>query len=171
MAVAVVSFAVAVGVAASRPARPAPLPLSRQAPGRRPGLRRIVRLITGLALSAVAAGFNSSAAAPFWLLAGAVVVAGLGLPLALARSVCRGTGARAVRAECGHRSGRRIDALDQDAAFEACACAGQGDEMGCVDGTPPLLGGLNELERHGQASRAAVRSFGDAGAMSHGGEG
>jgi hypothetical protein len=38
--------------------------------------------------------------------------------------------------------------LDQMAAFEASPGTDKGDEVGCVHGPPPLLGGLNELEDH-----------------------
>jgi predicted lysophospholipase L1 biosynthesis ABC-type transport system permease subunit len=81
---AVVGFAVVVGVAASRAARLAPVRVSRQAPPRRPRLWRLGPLLIGLVLASVAAGLDSRGTVPLWLLGGAVVVTGLGLPLALA---------------------------------------------------------------------------------------
>jgi integrase/recombinase XerD len=47
-----------------------------------------------------------------------------------------------------------------DAAFVG-AGADEGDEVGCVDGAPAALGGLDELEGHGDAGSAGARS--DAG--------
>jgi hypothetical protein len=36
-----------------------------------------------------------------------------------------------------------VPALDQQAAFETGSGADEGDEVGCVDGSPPLLCGLH----------------------------
>src|SRR5665648_1001696 len=39
-------------------------------------------------------------------------------------------------------------AFEEFALLEACAGADQGDQVGCVDRAPAVLGGLDELERH-----------------------
>ncbi|GGX13592.1 hypothetical protein GCM10010383_49550 [Streptomyces lomondensis] len=54
----------------------------------------------------------------------------------------------ACRATVGSCSDR-LRAFDELAAFEAGSGADEGDEVGCVHGPPPLLGGLDELEAHG----------------------
>ncbi len=41
-------------------------------------------------------------------------------------------------------------AFDEVSSFEAGSGTGEGDEVGCVDGPPPLLGGLGELQGHGE---------------------
>jgi hypothetical protein len=43
--------------------------------------------------------------------------------------------------------------------------------VGCVDGAPPVLGGLDELERHGDAGGPGAGSLGDPLAEPDGGEG
>ncbi len=53
-----------------------------------------------------------------------------------------------------------VGAFDQFAVLEAGAGADEGDEVGCVHGTPAGLCGLDELERHGQAGRAGTGPFG-----------
>jgi hypothetical protein len=52
-------------------------------------------------------------------------------------------------------------AFDELAAFEAGAGAHQGDEVGCVDRAPPVLGGLDELERHRKAGGLGAGPLGD----------
>ena len=51
------------------------------------------------------------------------------------------------------------------------AGADEGDEVGCVDGAPAALGGLDELERHGDADSAGAGSLGDPLAEPDRGEG
>jgi hypothetical protein len=58
-----------------------------------------------------------------------------------------------------------------DAAFELDAGADKGDELGAVDLAPSLLGGVEELVGHDQASVLCAGAFGDAGAEPDGGEG
>jgi hypothetical protein len=41
-----------------------------------------------------------------------------------------------------------VGSLDEFAVLEAGAGSNQGDEVGCVDGAPPGLCGLDELECH-----------------------
>src|ERR671933_3066261 len=61
--------------------------------------------------------------------------------------------------------------FDQLAVDEGGAGADQGDQVGCVDRAPAVLGGLDEFERHGQPGGAAARPLGDRGSMPHGSEG
>ena len=42
-----------------------------------------------------------------------------------------------------------VGSFDELAVLERRAGTDQGDELGCVHGTPPGLCGLDELERHG----------------------
>lgn len=56
------------------------------------------------------------------------------------------------------------------AALEAGSSADQGDEVGCDHGPPPLLGGLDELEDHGQGGGRAAGAPGDLGPQPDGGE-
>ncbi len=44
-----------------------------------------------------------------------------------------------------------VGSFDEFAAPEAGAGADECDEFGCVDRAPAVLGGLDELERHGQS--------------------
>jgi hypothetical protein len=64
-----------------------------------------------------------------------------------------------------------ILALDEQAAFEAGSGADERHEMGRVHGSPAGLGGLDELEDHGQCGGAGAGALGDLGPQSHGGEG
>jgi len=61
-------------------------------------------------------------------------------------------------------------ALDQDTALRARPGSDQGDEVGCVDGTPAVLRGFDELERHRQPRRPGARARGDLGALPAGRE-
>ncbi|GED83205.1 hypothetical protein TNCT6_02900 [Streptomyces sp. 6-11-2] len=61
-------------------------------------------------------------------------------------------------------------ALDELAAFEAGSGPDEGDEVGCVHGPPPGLGGLDELENHRQGGGAGAGAAGDLGAQADGGE-
>jgi hypothetical protein len=63
-----------------------------------------------------------------------------------------------------------LGSLDKVAAFEAGAGADEGHEVGCVEGAPPVLGGFDELEGHGEAGGLGVGSFGDLGAVADRGE-
>jgi len=47
---------------------------------------------------------------------------------------------------------------------------GRGPRGGGVHGPPPLLGGLDELEDHGQGGGAGAGTAGDLGPQPHGGE-
>lgn len=46
---------------------------------------------------------------------------------------------------------RLAGSLDEHALLEHCAGSDEGDRVGCVDGTPPGLCGLDVLERHRDA--------------------
>jgi hypothetical protein len=46
----------------------------------------------------------------------------------------------------------------------------QSDEVGCADGAPAGLCGLDELERHCDAGCSRARALGDSLPKSHGGE-
>src|SRR5215813_11863329 len=85
--------------------------------------------------------------------------------------------AGAIVKTCGSRSlsclgmGILAGPFDELAVDEGCSGADQGDQVGCVDGTPAVLGGFDELERHGQARCPRAGALGDLGAVAHGGEG
>lgn len=65
----------------------------------------------------------------------------------------------------GVSSGRGVLlAFDQDAAFKPGSCTNQGDQMGPSDRASASLGGLDELENHGQDGGRAARVTGDLGA-------
>ena len=64
----------------------------------------------------------------------------------------------------------RLGAFDQDAAAEDGPGADQGDQVRAVDGTPAVLGCLDELERHRQVRRPRPRPFGDLGPVADRGE-
>ena len=59
-------------------------------------------------------------------------------------------------------AGLFVVAFDEDAVLERRAGADERDEVWCIDGTPPGLGGLDELERHRDPSRPRAGSLGDA---------
>lgn len=62
----------------------------------------------------------------------------------------------------GVSSGRGVLlALDQDAAFKPGSCTNQGDQMDPSHRAPADLGGLDELEHHGQDGGRAARVTGD----------
>lgn len=63
-----------------------------------------------------------------------------------------------------------LGAFDEAAAFEAGSGADEGDEVGCVHGPPPWLGGLDELEDHGECGGAGAGASGDLGPQAHGRE-
>jgi hypothetical protein len=52
-----------------------------------------------------------------------------------------------------------------------CAGSDQRDEVGRIDGSPPLLGGLDELERHRHAGGPGTGALGDPLPEPDGGEG
>src|SRR6266571_3348079 len=60
--------------------------------------------------------------------------------------------------------------FDEAALVEPGAGAGERDEVGRVDRPPPLLGGLDELERHGQAGGLRARAFRHLRPVTDGGE-
>ena len=64
-----------------------------------------------------------------------------------------------------------VVAFDEVAVLERRAGADERDEVWCVDGTPPGLGGLDELERHRDPGGAGAGSLGDPLPQPHGGEG
>jgi len=57
------------------------------------------------------------------------------------------------------------------AVDERGASSDERHEMWAVDCAPAVLGGLDELERHGQARRPRAGAAGDFRAVSDGGEG
>ena len=64
-----------------------------------------------------------------------------------------------------------VGSFDELALLEPGSRADQGDEVGCVDGAPAGLCGLDELERHCDAGGSSARALGDSLPKSHGGEG
>ncbi len=62
-------------------------------------------------------------------------------------------------------------ALDELTAFEAGSGAHECDEVGCVHGSPSGLGGLDELEDHGEGGGRATGAAGDLGPQADSGEG
>lgn len=56
-----------------------------------------------------------------------------------------------------------LRAFDVDAAFEVGSGPDEGDQVGCVDGPPAFLGGLDELEGHRERGRAGAGAAGDLG--------
>src|SRR3954470_10084283 len=88
---------------------------------------------------------------------------------------------RAIVKTCGWRSlgglagcfvgGQVVVAFDEDAAFEAGSGADEGDQVGCVDGAPAGLGGLDQLERHRDPGGLGPRPLGDLGPVPDGREG
>ena len=64
-----------------------------------------------------------------------------------------------------------VGSFDLFAVGEGDAGADEGDEVGCVDGAPAGLGGLDEFERHGDAGGSGAGAFSDPLPQPHGGEG
>lgn len=62
-------------------------------------------------------------------------------------------------------------AFNEVSSFEAGSGADEGEEVGRIHGPPPLLGGLDELEDHGQGGGAGAGAAGDLGPQPDGGEG
>jgi hypothetical protein len=54
--------------------------------------------------------------------------------------------------------GGELGPLDELTAFETGAGTDEGDGVGCIDGPPSSLGGLDELEDHGKRGGRAVVS-------------
>lgn len=52
-------------------------------------------------------------------------------------------------------------AFDDHPLLEVCAGPDEGDEVGAVDGPPAGLGGLDELEGHGEAGGSGAGALGD----------
>ena len=83
----------------------------------------------------------------------------------------------AIVKTCGSRSlccgvdGLAVGSFDELAGFEAGPGADEGDEVGCVDRPPAVLGGFDELERHRQSGGSRTRALGDLGAVPDGREG
>lgn len=63
-----------------------------------------------------------------------------------------------------------LGAFDEVAALEAGSGTDHGDEVGCVRGPPPLPGGLDELEDHGQGGGRAASARVDLGPQPGSGE-
>lgn len=55
----------------------------------------------------------------------------------------------------------RPGSLDELAALEAGSGVDEGVEVGCVHGLPSLLGGLDEVEDHGERGGCAAGPLGD----------
>lgn len=66
---------------------------------------------------------------------------------------------------------RPFGAFDEPTAFEAGTRPDEGDEVGCVHGSPSLLGGFEELDAHGQGGGAGAGLVGDLGSQADRGEG
>jgi hypothetical protein len=66
---------------------------------------------------------------------------------------------------------RFVGSLDELVAVEGGAGADEGNEVGCVDRAPTVLGGLEELEGHSQASGLRAGAAGELAAVADGGEG
>jgi hypothetical protein len=64
-----------------------------------------------------------------------------------------------------------VESLDELSIDEPSSCADERDQMGRVHRSPAGLGGLDQLEGHGQAGGPRAWPLGDLGAMPHGGEG
>lgn len=58
--------------------------------------------------------------------------------------------------------------LDHDAGVEDGARSDQGNQVRSVDGSPPFLRGLEQLEDHHQSGRPRAGTFGHAGLESDG---
>ena len=55
-----------------------------------------------------------------------------------------------------------VGSFDPFAVGEGDAGTDEGDQVGCVDGAPPGLGGFDELERHRDAGGSGAGALGDA---------
>jgi hypothetical protein len=64
-----------------------------------------------------------------------------------------------------------LGAFDEVAAFEAGSGPDEGNEMGCVHGSPAALGRLDQLEDHSQGGGSGAGAFGDLRPQANGGEG
>ena len=64
-----------------------------------------------------------------------------------------------------------VGSFDEFALLEQRSCSDEGDQVWGVHGAPAGLGGLDELERHGDPGGPGARSLGDALAEPDGGEG
>src|SRR5438270_6051366 len=62
-------------------------------------------------------------------------------------------------------------AFNELAAFEAGPGADERDEVGCVDGAPAFLGGVDQLECHGDPGVLGAGPLGDLGPVPDCGEG
>ena len=62
-------------------------------------------------------------------------------------------------------------AFNELAAFEAGPGADERDEVGCVDGAPAFLGGVDQLECHGDPGGLGAGPLGDLGPVPDRGEG
>lgn len=51
--------------------------------------------------------------------------------------------------------------FDEFAVVECRSGSDEGDQLWCVDGSPPGLGGFDELERHGQTGGAGTGAVSD----------
>ncbi len=64
-----------------------------------------------------------------------------------------------------------VGSFDEFAVDELRAGADEGDEAGCVDGSPAVLGGFDEFECHRQPGGAGAGPAGDLRAVPDGREG
>ena len=62
-------------------------------------------------------------------------------------------------------------AFDELATLEGGAGADERDEVGCVDGAPAFLGGVDQLECHGDPGGLGAGRLGDLGPVPDRGEG
>src|SRR5665647_839640 len=79
-----------------------------------------------------------------------------GIHRAIVKSCGWGCSGGCLGGECGGFT------FEEFALLEACAGADQGDQVGCVDRAPAVLGGLDELERHRDPGGSGARALGDA---------
>jgi len=64
-----------------------------------------------------------------------------------------------------------VRSFNEFAVAERGPATDERDQMWCVDRAPAGLGGLDELERHGQPGGAGAGPLGDLAAVPDGGEG
>lgn len=64
-----------------------------------------------------------------------------------------------------------VVSFDEDAVLERRASTDESDEVGCVHGPPPVLGGLDELERHRDPGGTGAWALGDSLTQPDGREG